>query len=435
MSCVDWMSTLRLASFRGVPFQVSTDDLEVGRRLKVWEFPNRDRPFIEDMGEKAITYSVRAYIAEDALIGRQKALMSACRRRGPGTLTLPTDGSQRVRCKSARRTHEKDKLGFIAFQLEFVEAGLGLSASPVALLERLVSVAVTGAITSIADAFLREYNLIRQDDWVIASSVARIQDWAETVDTLRSDMNLTTDALGTVGRLVETFHDDALTLSKDGADTVSITQTALGLTSETANGGTIVTRAYEIVEALREGSVTEQDAFEGLEVIAEYSTDETRPAAVGKSGARDEENLEALNSMFRRLALSEMAVAGAEADWGDREKAVNARATVAEIFENELHNARGRTSVYQSLSEVRNKSIKAISSKLADLDPVVVVESAAVMPSIVWAYRLYEDATRATDLISRNRIAHPSYMPTEFEAEAPPDTETTAAERRSLLGV
>ncbi|TNY06237.1 DNA circularization protein, partial [Escherichia coli] len=48
--CID---DLRPASFRGVGFFVASDQGEYGRRGPVHEYPNRDNPYFEDLGEKA----------------------------------------------------------------------------------------------------------------------------------------------------------------------------------------------------------------------------------------------------------------------------------------------------------------------------------------------------------------------------------------------
>jgi prophage DNA circulation protein len=429
------MASLRIASFRGVQFWVQSDEVEVGRRLVVHEFPNRDRPFVEDLGEKHTSYHVSAYLASDSVLAEKDSLLAACRRRGVGTLVLPTEGGQMVRCKSARRTHEKDQLGFIAFKLEFVEAGTGLSATPIALLERLTLAAFDDGLLPITRAFLAEYNALRQDAWVIASAISSIQSWAETVDLTRLGTHMTTDALATIGQSVETFHRDAAGLAMDGADVVHISATTVDQSSVAGLGGALVATANTLLDEFRAGCVDEITAFDALTGLAEFGARDVMLPAYGISGRRDESNLLALNSMFRRLALGHLAVAAAEADWKDRAAAVRARATVSELFERELHLASGRTDVFAALSAIRGKAAQAVSQKLADLDPVVTVESNAVMPSIVWGYRLYNDARRATDLIARNRIAHPSFMPIEFEAESPPSSIMTATERRTALGV
>ena len=45
-----WKMRLRAASFRGVPFGVTADESEGGRRTVTHEFPQRETPYVEDLG-------------------------------------------------------------------------------------------------------------------------------------------------------------------------------------------------------------------------------------------------------------------------------------------------------------------------------------------------------------------------------------------------
>lgn len=47
---MSWTDRLQPASFRGVAFKVDGDDLQIGRRTVVHEYPGRDTPSVEDMG-------------------------------------------------------------------------------------------------------------------------------------------------------------------------------------------------------------------------------------------------------------------------------------------------------------------------------------------------------------------------------------------------
>lgn len=472
---VDWLSTLRRASWRGVPFHVESDDVSVGRRLVVHQFPNRDRPFVEDLGEEAITYSVTAYVASDAAIGEASALVKACRTRGASTLVLPVEGAVRARCQSCTRTHDRDRMGYIAFGLDFVEAGVSLSAAPFGLLERLVGLSYDTALSSITGAFINQFDLVRADSWVVESALAEFDAIVDTVDAIASSTRMNTANASGVGRLIERFARDREVILADGRDSVLISQTSLGLASIDVADGAFITRADEIFTELRENAYSEQDAYEAFATLADYEADETtlstfavggtQPTTTsiirnnvsvllaasnqiaalgfagspettyGVSGMQDANNLQAMRSGLRRLSLGHMAIAASEADWKTREAAINARAAVVELYERELESARAATDVYQAMAEVRGKTAQAITEKIADLDPAIVIEAQAVLPSIVWAYRLYEDANRSSDLVERNDIAHPSFMPTEFEAEAPIGLEETVSDRRRSYGL
>jgi prophage DNA circulation protein len=55
---------------------------------------------------------------------------------------------------------------------------------------------------------------------------------------------------------------------------------------------------------------------------------------------------------------------------------------------------------------------------IVDLAPVIEVEANAPLPAIVHAWRLYSDPLRAGELVARNNVPHPAFMPLTFEALA-----------------
>ncbi|HCS4673821.1 TPA: DNA circularization N-terminal domain-containing protein, partial [Escherichia coli] len=46
-----WKDRLQDASFRGVPFKVEEESAGAGRRVETHEYPNRDKPYTEDLGK------------------------------------------------------------------------------------------------------------------------------------------------------------------------------------------------------------------------------------------------------------------------------------------------------------------------------------------------------------------------------------------------
>ena len=46
-----WKDRLQEASFRGVPFKFEGEGSAVGRRVETHEYPNRDKPYTEDLGK------------------------------------------------------------------------------------------------------------------------------------------------------------------------------------------------------------------------------------------------------------------------------------------------------------------------------------------------------------------------------------------------
>src|SRR5215207_3382694 len=96
----NWRDNLRPASWRGISFQVSSDDAEFGRNVAVHEFVQRDKPYVEDLGRKTRRNKVEAWICANEANNfnpwpQRDALIEAVERGGVGTLVHPFWGSMR----------------------------------------------------------------------------------------------------------------------------------------------------------------------------------------------------------------------------------------------------------------------------------------------------------------------------------------------------
>jgi prophage DNA circulation protein len=427
----DWTQTLRRASFRGVPFFVEHDDIAYGRRIKTHEFPNRDRPLQEDLGEKAVDYKVTAYLASDNVLADKDALVSACRRRGVGSLSLPTERPQRVVCFECRRSHAKDKLGYIAFDLHFGEEGETLGVSTTALLQRLISVVGGNAISAIGAEFEQAFNTIGDIAAVVDAATGTVHSWLSFVDGLRLEVPMlgigsSTGAsiYASIGRLSA----DARTLAYSGSGISYGSPGSIG-SSPVATPSLLPARVADMVGELRLACSSGADAVTILTALASYDVktfvDAPLPGEVAAidyvplcpTAAAEARNEAAIGHLFRRTALVELAIAAGEISYGDRRSAIKARADVVELFAREMQTARGMT--FAALDRVRGQCASAISASIADTRATIVIEGIVTRPSLAWAQKLYGGAARASELARRNHVRHPAFMPAEFEAEAP----------------
>jgi prophage DNA circulation protein len=128
-----WRAKLLPASFRDANFHVESGSRENGRRIVTHEFPKKDYPYSEDMGRRAIEFSVRAYCIQfvtdanqlynrDYRIARD-ALQERLEEGQPGVLQLPTLKPLMVVCARYRLTEEERAGGYCVFDLSFVELG------------------------------------------------------------------------------------------------------------------------------------------------------------------------------------------------------------------------------------------------------------------------------------------------------------------------
>jgi len=126
------------ATFRGAPFFTEVYSRDNGRRIITHEFPKKDFPYSEDMGRRAMMFSVRAFCIThpftmdgdkgllynvDYRVTRD-ALLEALEARGPGTLILPTMPEAKVVVTRYRLTEEDRQGGYCSFDIEFAEYGI-----------------------------------------------------------------------------------------------------------------------------------------------------------------------------------------------------------------------------------------------------------------------------------------------------------------------
>ena len=120
-----WQEQLQKASFRGVEFQVEGDDAAFGRRVQLHEYPQRDKPYVEDMGRKAREVSLTAFLVGPDYMAARDKLLAAVEQAGPGELVHPWYGRITVSIKDdgCRVTHSRDDGGVCRIRLTFIESG------------------------------------------------------------------------------------------------------------------------------------------------------------------------------------------------------------------------------------------------------------------------------------------------------------------------
>jgi len=148
-----WRDQLAPASFKGAMFHVEAGSRESGRRIVVHEFPKRERPYAEDMGRKAIEFSVRGYCISypynsgvrlymrDYRLARDD-LIAALETEGAGMLQLPYHVTKSapplmVVCPRYRMTEEEKLGGYCVFDMQFVEFGVAPGVPQIASDEKL----------------------------------------------------------------------------------------------------------------------------------------------------------------------------------------------------------------------------------------------------------------------------------------------------------
>lgn len=122
----------------------------------------------------------------------------------------------------------------------------------------------------------------------------------------------------------------------------------------------------------------------------------------------------------RIAALSAYGEALIRRDYDSRRDARSARGAADDRFWRERARCIGAADhdLAEALAATAARIAAYLGDMIIDLAPVIDVTGNAPLPALWWAWRLYADPDRAAELVARNGVKHPAFMPVAFEALA-----------------
>lgn len=386
-----WQDELRQATFRGVPFFVESTEAALGRRNVVHEYPLRDKPFVEDLGLKARGLTLEAYVLGVGYIATRDALMAALDQAGPGKLIHPYHGERTVSIVGEPKMRETTAEGGMArFTITCIEAGEFTFPSASADTAELVELAADDATFDVASDFSDSFTLDGFPEFVstgaqdlVGNALAAIEGVAGSFPNLANAQSLFASTLGAARSSLA-----ALLQSPSGL--------ASSLLGQIGGLGDLIARPEDGVTMLR-GLFT-------------FGSQELPVPSTTPSRVQQAKNQAAVIALVQRAAVIEAARSSSRIDFAGYTQAVTLREELAERLD-VLAEAASNDQVYDSLVTLRAAMIKDITVRGADLARTVTITPQATQPALVLAYALYDDATRDAEIVARNGVRHPGFVP------------------------
>ncbi|WP_176123259.1 DNA circularization N-terminal domain-containing protein [Paraburkholderia youngii] len=408
------------ASFRGVEFETESNGDAGGRRIVTHEYPNREDWYNEDLGAAKEPIKFEGYITEPDLALKRERLLAALRQKGLGSFYHPYERAFIDVSVATWELHaSKDQLGRFDLSLEMVREGgeasplqvtnnRGLLAdaaqslndqSIVAYLDSIASGSMTHDVREAVDGYLSTtIDWVQQaralsfipSDFDFQGLVATVSDFTTgsfaTLDVALSLVNL---VQGLTSAFDQRIDQPAMTLN--GVPPIDVQTSPM----------TNFQPASLLMQSLRDTS------------------DITLPRVAGSSGQTQIQNAaaQAIESLISRVALGELASSMLDAPYPDRDSAMAARYDFAQrIVDAQAQAARDqRMEIHQTLTDLLRhvgEQFAAISDLLEPLDTLT---GSVRRSSLSVAYDLYDDPTRAVDLIDRNGVMNGSFLPPEIQ--------------------
>ena len=379
------------ASFRGIKFAVRGLGGTEGRRTKVHEFPGREDATADDLGRSAPTYRYEAVVTGEDWAERYQMLLLAYRMRGPGELVTP-EGYRVNVVVSSDADYSISSVGEVLLNLSFTE----VSDTPAPTWEVDQYTAIQSANASLLEAtkaaFVAAWRALGQRTQVIAAAVERVADsTARTAELIR-----------TIGSPTSEIREVLTAL-----------QRLRGSSSALARAPEDLTDAWVAVFAPLVSIETTTALTASFAAAAAASA--ATCAAIAETGSPDEvaaaENARAYDLTLLVMAVSAHAAAVTEQTWeayDDAKAAVAAvtnETTTAELLV-PIHDA----PIVSGLADLRAALVSSVLvvaqqlPRLTTYTPVTTTSAAEI------AQRLYQDGSRADEIVRRNGIQHPGFV-------------------------
>jgi prophage DNA circulation protein len=403
---MSWRDRLLPASFRGVGFWVDQAKTPVGQKGQLHEYPQRDLPYFEGLGQQSRVHDLTAFIVgADCLEQRDKLLKAL--EEGAGELVHPWLGRLQVKVGECEMTQTRQDGGLVTFTLKFYpDQPLKFPTAAVNTRQQLL-VSADSLLGAMVLRFEQAIALVQQARVGIQ---ALRNSLAEVYQAIEQQFAPLIELYGDLNALVKAVKELPRELSAEFKGLLSDVK-ELKVFARSGYRGMLANISQQVDAAQRIDTpkpTTGKDSVAAAQATANLVQDalwvqiaywlSDMPVATKAVTLTTTPSLaqQAVQPVQRRevpvaddvLALRDQL---SEAMW---QAALKADAEHY-IALNDL-----RQQMFSHLTAVASSGVR-----LVNLTPM------RSMPALVLAYQRFADATRVGEVVQRNRVAHPGFLP------------------------
>ncbi|ATF84555.1 DNA circularization protein [Burkholderia gladioli] len=444
----DWFSTLKTASFGGVPFGVFEIRNSAGQNKAVHTYPFRDDVWPEDLGKKPRAFEVIGFLLEGDLktgagsvIEQRDNLFAVCEGTGNATLVHPTFGTiDSVACLGVEAIERADLGPVFEIRLTLIKAGpRKFPTATVSTADDSADQAANAKLKSLLDYATDIATDIRNGAAVVQKAVSTVVGWYQLGVTAVNDVKRVIGAVSTLsgnfGRLfgggnsgfsssntkapTSTTPADLLATSAAGRAAVvaagATLQAAAANPSDTATLGAAVDA---FVAAVAASANDPADAVRLVTGLVQYTPDDV--VVPGQIGASMGAVQVATAALLRRYALAQLAVTLTTYQPSSEPDAADVLSSALALYDSEIDVAgdSGDDDTFIALRALRRAVYADLTARGANLATNASFSFNTPLPSLVLAKRIYDDVTREPQLLQQIDPIHPAFCPIAFQALA-----------------
>jgi len=405
----DFRDKILPASFRGVPFGVTSAEQAGGRQGVVHEFPQREDGLTEDLGKKVRRFTIEAFVLGEDYFEQRDALQNALETPGPGIFIHPYRGTLLVQVMGYRIRESATDQRIAPFAIEFAEAGQ--VKKPTASVDTKADVSTKAkCLDDIGANFLDiSLDVSGFPQFVADSASGLVGDVSDVLATVFNPIDI--PFLNCLIEITEGITQITEFAKKPEEVFASIEQLK-------ADAEALVTEPLKLADSVFgvfddfKGALSSLDLFDSM--IAIFPFEEEKVEQFQQTPTREQEQINnaAITSQFRMGALSTGSEALSEIAFANDQDALTRRDILVDLITEEIETT-SDDDVFSALTSLRASVVKDISVRIVDVPKLVNVELEFEAPSLVVAHGLYDDPNREAEIFNRNTAltSHPGFLP------------------------
>jgi prophage DNA circulation protein len=354
---------------------------------------------------------LEAYIIGPDYMGWRDDLIKALEQRDVGELIHPYRGILNVALVApARITESADEGGMARFTLSFIQVDNNTQPSFRPDTPALVNAAADNAKAALGKDFAKKFSIKGLADFVVNGAMAIINGALDFVSYVSNFTN--NGPLGELMHAASAISGALATLMSTPA------MLASGIQGQIYGLASLRSTPAEAFAAMQSFF----SSFSGFDSGLNNSSTPSIPPILLTTPSRIQQqiNQSAVIDLVRRTAIVEATRASSQIDFTSYNDAQAALTLLANALDTELLSmtitSTGQAvpisdDVYDALLTLRVAMVRDINARGANLAQLTTITLPSTMPSLVAAYRIYGDCTMEADIVVRNNIRRPGFLP------------------------
>ncbi|KJZ09423.1 hypothetical protein TW85_22000 [Marinomonas sp. S3726] len=409
---MSWRDRLRVGSFRGVEFSVDGAGGSGGRRVALHEYPQQEKYHAEDLGLKAEAERLTVYLVGANYDLARDKLMAALKKPGSGKLVHPYLGTLNIQVQDFDWSITTRRGGYCEFTIQYIRAGKITPPTSTSNKAKQLTDASVAVNTAIENSFVSSFTVDDTAAFVEESALEKLDGFVDSIRAINGQIAGYLEPIDTVAAIVDDFGNEIASLILQPANLVSSLVSVAASAFGAINDIKVAFKAYDHLLA----------GF-GDDLAADIDS------SFSVNRAQEAINNAAINTLIvsaATVAATNSIVTIQSASSASTSSSDNAFITLAEAQStrdkllttvDSLIDAGATDEAYFAWADLQASLVKYI----ADIEPNLATSNTTTLnqsvPALVMAYNLYGDANREAELVNRNSIANPVFMPAGVELE------------------